>query len=58
MLPAMRTYGLMIFIAALLLSPLLQLWMGRPTAILLVTLGSVDILSVGLLKMLDFKVLQ
>ncbi|WP_287603686.1 AMP-binding protein [Thiothrix sp.] len=39
MLQAIRTYGLMVFIAALLISSLLQIWTGKPVAILLVTLA-------------------
>ena len=39
MLQAIRTYGLMVFIAALLISSLLQVWTGKPVAILLVTLA-------------------
>lgn len=34
----MRIYGLMVFIAALLISPLLHPWMGQTPAILLVIL--------------------
>ena len=34
----MRTYGLMVFIAALLISPLLHPWMGQTPAVLLVIL--------------------
>jgi acyl-[acyl-carrier-protein]-phospholipid O-acyltransferase/long-chain-fatty-acid--[acyl-carrier-protein] ligase len=38
MLPAMRVYGLMIFIAALFITPFLQQWTGQATAVLLITL--------------------
>lgn len=38
MLQATRIYGLMVFIAALLISPFLQHWTGKPAAILLVIL--------------------
>ena len=38
MLPAMRVYGLMIFIAALIITPFLQQWTGQATAVLLITL--------------------
>ena len=39
MLQAIRTYGLMVFIAALLSNTLLQFWMEKPVAILLVILS-------------------
>ncbi len=38
MLQAMRIHGLMVFIAALMITPILQHWTGQATAVLLITL--------------------